>query len=118
MYAFHFIHSCYFATNIRDLLFCVKSVDKDESLIENEIILNDKNWVKDEINLKSVCLSYFYMLSILAIILRNYIDAIILRNSIFPGLKHSKATFNRNIKIHFGLITLVLSHLILKNVLP
>ena len=57
MYAFHFIHSCCFATNIRDLLFCVERVDKDESLIENEFILNNKNWIKDEINLKSVRLS-------------------------------------------------------------
>ena len=34
-----------------------KKVDEDESLIENQFILNNKNWIKDEINLKSVRLS-------------------------------------------------------------
>ena len=41
-------------------------------------------------------------------------DAIILQNSIFPHLKHSKATFKRYDTIHFDLVTLVLSHLILR----
>ena len=123
-----------------------KKVDEDESLIENQFILNNKNWIKDKINLKSVCLY-------ISIYCQYWHDAIILRNSIFPHekyidtnnhilqmgitlilykffimkishclfcvisslkLKHSKATFKRNVKIHFGLITLVLSHLILK----